>query len=280
MRSHVLVTTPLLLLAALPAQLTTSPRGFTSTAGEYSAALGVFDFTPLRYAHGAGVRITKVTLTFRQENGLLGTNGRYTLNQAAGQVTATTAFTAGPVNGDPVGIVMTYRTDGRFGYMRHSGDALQTYYVPPANDGIEIDTQGDAFFFVFPRARDAVSGAVEAQRAHAATTWPGEASVQSTAPVLRSSATNDGALGAGICTWLWSTPLPVITSSTSPAQVGEHVVRSCGRTPSLVIRSKVQTTSASPAPTISVVKVPSFSPSSKPRRTSSSGCLARMATPL
>ena len=47
-----------------------------------------------------------------------------------------------------------------------------------ANDGIEIDTQGDAFFFVFPRARDAVSGAVEAQRAHAATAWPGEASVR------------------------------------------------------------------------------------------------------
>ena len=47
-----------------------------------------------------------------------------------------------------------------------------------ASDGIEIDTQGDAFFFVFPRARDAVAGAVEAQRAHAAATWPGEASVR------------------------------------------------------------------------------------------------------
>ena len=41
-----------------------------------------------------------------------------------------------------------------------------------ARDGIEIDTQGDAFFFVFPRARDAVAAAVEAQRAHAAATWP------------------------------------------------------------------------------------------------------------
>jgi class 3 adenylate cyclase len=38
-------------------------------------------------------------------------------------------------------------------------------------DGIEIDTQGDAFFFVFPRARDAIAAAVEAQRAHAAATW-------------------------------------------------------------------------------------------------------------
>jgi class 3 adenylate cyclase len=45
-------------------------------------------------------------------------------------------------------------------------------------DGIEIDTQGDAFFFAFPRARDAVAAAVDAQRAHAATTWPDSASVR------------------------------------------------------------------------------------------------------
>ena len=30
--------------------------------------------------------------------------------------------------------------------------------------GSEVDTQGDAFFFSFERARDAVSGAVAAQR--------------------------------------------------------------------------------------------------------------------
>jgi class 3 adenylate cyclase len=41
-----------------------------------------------------------------------------------------------------------------------------------AGDGIEIDTQGDAFFFAFPRARDAVAAAVEVQRAHAAAEWP------------------------------------------------------------------------------------------------------------
>jgi class 3 adenylate cyclase len=39
--------------------------------------------------------------------------------------------------------------------------------------GIEMDTQGDAFFYAFPRARDAVAAAVDAQRAHAAATWPG-----------------------------------------------------------------------------------------------------------
>jgi class 3 adenylate cyclase len=47
-----------------------------------------------------------------------------------------------------------------------------------ARDGIEIDTQGDAFFFAFPRARDAVAAAVEAQRAHASAAWPEGAEVR------------------------------------------------------------------------------------------------------
>jgi class 3 adenylate cyclase len=38
--------------------------------------------------------------------------------------------------------------------------------------GVEIDTQGDAFFFAFSRARDAVAAAVDAQRVHAAHEWP------------------------------------------------------------------------------------------------------------
>jgi YVTN family beta-propeller protein len=38
--------------------------------------------------------------------------------------------------------------------------------------GKEIDTQGDAFFFAFPRARDAVLSAAAAQRALADTEWP------------------------------------------------------------------------------------------------------------
>ena len=44
--------------------------------------------------------------------------------------------------------------------------------------GIEVDRQGDAFFFAFPRARDAVRAAVEAQRAHAAAEWPRDAAVR------------------------------------------------------------------------------------------------------
>ena len=43
--------------------------------------------------------------------------------------------------------------------------------------GVEIDTQGDAFFFAFSRARDAVEAAVEAQRAHAGHDWPEDSTV-------------------------------------------------------------------------------------------------------
>jgi class 3 adenylate cyclase len=41
-----------------------------------------------------------------------------------------------------------------------------------AHAGTEIDTQGDAFFFSFPRARDAVAAAVDAQRALRDHEWP------------------------------------------------------------------------------------------------------------
>ena len=41
-----------------------------------------------------------------------------------------------------------------------------------AHDGQEIDTQGDAFFYSFERARQAVAAAIEVTRAHAKGTWP------------------------------------------------------------------------------------------------------------
>jgi class 3 adenylate cyclase len=41
-----------------------------------------------------------------------------------------------------------------------------------ARGGTEIDTHGDAFFFSFPRARDAVAAAVDAQRALRDHEWP------------------------------------------------------------------------------------------------------------
>jgi class 3 adenylate cyclase len=47
-----------------------------------------------------------------------------------------------------------------------------------AKGGSEVDTQGDAFFYSFPRAKDAVAGAVAAQRALTEHTWPGSAEVR------------------------------------------------------------------------------------------------------
>jgi class 3 adenylate cyclase len=44
--------------------------------------------------------------------------------------------------------------------------------------GQEVDTQGDAFFYSFPRARDAVRSAVEGQRALAQHQWPSGAEVR------------------------------------------------------------------------------------------------------
>jgi class 3 adenylate cyclase len=47
-----------------------------------------------------------------------------------------------------------------------------------AHDGSEIDTQGDAFFYSFSRARGAVAAAVEVQRRHEGQEWPGAARVR------------------------------------------------------------------------------------------------------
>ena len=47
-----------------------------------------------------------------------------------------------------------------------------------STEGVEIDTQGDAFFFAFPRARDAVTATAEVQRAHAGFDWPHGAAVR------------------------------------------------------------------------------------------------------
>ncbi len=47
-----------------------------------------------------------------------------------------------------------------------------------AHGGHEVDRQGDAFFVAFPRARDTVVAAAEAQRALAAHAWPGDATVR------------------------------------------------------------------------------------------------------
>ncbi len=43
-----------------------------------------------------------------------------------------------------------------------------------ANDGLEVDTQGDSFFAVFTRATQAVAASAALQRALAEESWPGE----------------------------------------------------------------------------------------------------------
>jgi YVTN family beta-propeller protein len=47
-----------------------------------------------------------------------------------------------------------------------------------AHGGHEVDTQGDSFFYVFPRAKAAVDAAVEAQRALTSHAWPEGAEVR------------------------------------------------------------------------------------------------------
>jgi YVTN family beta-propeller protein len=62
--------------------------------------------------------------------------------------------------------------------LRERYDAVQACHAEilraafAAHDGHEIDTQGDAFFAAFGRARDAVAAAVDAQRALAEQDWP------------------------------------------------------------------------------------------------------------
>jgi len=86
--------------------------------------------SPVRYAHASGAAVAKPTLTFRQEGAL----NYYTLNAGTGTITSVVPFAA-----NSNGVVLTYRTDGRFGYKRHFGDTQQLSYQPPPNDS---DTLG------------------------------------------------------------------------------------------------------------------------------------------
>jgi class 3 adenylate cyclase len=60
---------------------------------------------------------------------------------------------------------------GRYGVvLAEHARILREAFV--AHGGEEVDTQGDAFFYVFSRARDASAAAADAQRALAAYDWP------------------------------------------------------------------------------------------------------------
>jgi class 3 adenylate cyclase len=68
------------------------------------------------------------------------------------------------------------------------------------HDGQEIDTQGDAFFVAFRRAKDAVAAAAAAQRALAAHEWPDgtELRVRMGMHTGEPSVSEDGYLGLGV----------------------------------------------------------------------------------
>jgi YVTN family beta-propeller protein len=68
------------------------------------------------------------------------------------------------------------------------------------HDGQEIDTQGDAFFVAFRRAKDAVAAAAEAQRALAANEWPdgSELRVRMGMHTGEPSVSEEGYLGLGV----------------------------------------------------------------------------------
>jgi class 3 adenylate cyclase len=89
----------------------------------------------------------------------------------------------------PSGTVTFLFTDieGSTGLLRELGDGYADVLARERSilretlgsaGGQEIDTQGDAFFFSFARARDAVAGAVSAQRALAEHDWPAGVAVK------------------------------------------------------------------------------------------------------
>jgi class 3 adenylate cyclase len=94
-----------------------------------------------------------------------------------------------PVSSLPSGTVTFLFTDieGSTELLRKLGDAYGSLLGEErrilretlgAAGGSEIDTQGDAFFFSFARARDAVAGAVGAQRALGEHEWPHDVEVK------------------------------------------------------------------------------------------------------
>ena len=100
----------------------------------------------------------------------------------------------------PTGTVTFLRTDieGSMTLVRELGagyDRLQAEHhalmrsVMSAHDGVEVGTEGDAFFVVFPDAGQAVRAAVAIQRSIAFTAWAptGTMRVLEPLPVTRTS---------------------------------------------------------------------------------------------
>src|SRR6185503_12926878 len=94
---------------------------------------------------------------------------------------------------------------------------------------------------------------------------PTELSSHTSLPVVLLSAIIAGAFGDGMCTWLSSWPLEVLTNTRSPQTTGDEFDMLCGYDPTSSIMSNDQITSASFGPvSFSSVTGPSFLPSRKP----------------
>ncbi len=95
----------------------------------------------------------------------------------------------GPMTNLPAGTVTFVFSDieGSTGLLKRLGEGYSELIADHRqivrdtfgrHKGVEIDVQGDSFFFAFARARDAVAAAVEVQRAHAEHDWPGGEAVR------------------------------------------------------------------------------------------------------
>ena len=63
-------------------------------------------------------------------------------------------------------------SNSQSGHERSTENSRTQFRAFTGHDGVEIDTQGDAFFFAFARAGDAVAASTEVQRSHSTYGWP------------------------------------------------------------------------------------------------------------
>ena len=108
--------------------------------------------------------------------------------------------------------------------------------------GVEVDTQGDAFFYAFGRAHDALVGALAAQRALASHPWPDDVELRVRMGIHTGEPTvtaegyvgGDVHLGARICAAAWGEQILVSdatarlvadTQDASLRDLGEHSLK-------------------------------------------------------
>jgi predicted ATPase/class 3 adenylate cyclase/Tfp pilus assembly protein PilF len=107
-----------------------------------------------------------------------------------------------------------------------------------AHDGVEVDTQGDALFYAFARARDALRGAIQGQRALASHPWPEGAELRVRMGIHTGEPTvtqegyvgSDVHLGARICAVAWGEQILVSDASARlVAQLPDASLRDLGK---------------------------------------------------